>query len=277
MRFVFQPTDVRDWADLSQDFNPIHFDQAVARRMGLDGVVVHGMLPLMHIKRQLGRQLDPHATALWRTIRCKFRQPVAEGRGHQLEVKARPSAFRFSLKRESDGAETIGGSALEAAVDDESASASACFDIAPDVLREKAATFHSAFPEFDRAWLLLDAIVFSQFLSHQIPYELVRQVPGFDDAMDQRDLMHRVLTVQTSHTVSVAPSLWQQPIESFDPARRVECRVLPPVTASGGDKSLAGTCQINVFLDGEFVMQSEVGVFLRFDPFHHSSRGNHEQ
>lgn len=277
MRFVFGPSEVRAWANLSQDFNPIHFDQAVARRMGLDGVVVHGMLPLLHIKRQLDRQLDPHATALWRTIRCKFRQPVAEGRGHQLEFNARPTAFRFSLKRESDGTETIGGSALEAEVEDVSASASACFDIPPAVLCEKATTFLSSFPEFDRAWLLLDAVVFSQFLSHQIPYELVRQEPGFDDAMDQRDLMHRVLTVQTSHTVSVAPSLWQQHIESFDPACRVECCVLPPVTASGGDQSLAGTGQINVFLDGEFVMQSEVGVFLRFDPFHHSSRGNHEQ
>lgn len=35
---------LRDYASSSGDPNPIHLDEAVARRMGLPGVIAHGML-----------------------------------------------------------------------------------------------------------------------------------------------------------------------------------------------------------------------------------------
>jgi acyl dehydratase len=38
------PEMLREYADASGDFNPIHLDEAVAKKMGLPGIIAHGML-----------------------------------------------------------------------------------------------------------------------------------------------------------------------------------------------------------------------------------------
>jgi acyl dehydratase len=35
---------LRTYADASGDFNPIHLDESVAKKMGLPGIIAHGML-----------------------------------------------------------------------------------------------------------------------------------------------------------------------------------------------------------------------------------------
>lgn len=50
MEIVFKPCPVittemlRNYADASGDFNPIHLDEEVAKKMGLPGIIAHGML-----------------------------------------------------------------------------------------------------------------------------------------------------------------------------------------------------------------------------------------
>lgn len=46
-------TDLVRYAGASHDFNPIHFDDAIARQYGLPGIIAHGMFTMGLITRWL--------------------------------------------------------------------------------------------------------------------------------------------------------------------------------------------------------------------------------
>lgn len=41
---VFSSEDVKSYAEVSHDWNPLHFDQESARKAGFESCLVHGML-----------------------------------------------------------------------------------------------------------------------------------------------------------------------------------------------------------------------------------------
>lgn len=252
---------------MADDYNPIHFDEAAARRLGLGGIVVHGMLPLLHIKHQLSDELIASAQREWITFSSKFRQPVARDQQHQLEISTRRTGRRFALRRNDDGAEAIAGTAAPARCIEIVSPPMVSFVIDPEIIVEKLATFQRAFPDFNASWLFLDSLVFSQFLSNDVPFSLVKSAGAFSSAVNQNDLMQQALTVQTSHTVSVHPDLLVQTVQGLDPNKSIRCDLMPAVTTNSGTDTLAGACQFNVYVENRFVMQSEVGIFLRFDHF----------
>lgn len=49
---------LRRYADASGDHNPIHLDEEVARRVGLDSVIAHGMLSMAFLGQFLEQQLS---------------------------------------------------------------------------------------------------------------------------------------------------------------------------------------------------------------------------
>lgn len=266
MNLSFQQKHIQDWAVMADDFNPIHFDDAAAKRLGLDGIVVHGMLPLLHIKHQLSAEMFDEAPGEWITFNSKFRQPVAKDQQHALEITSRRSGRRFALRRHEDGAEAIAGTATPARGIEIVSPPMVTFGIDTDIVCEKLARFRRAFPKFDAAWLFLDSLVFSQFLSNDVPYSLVKSAGAFSSAANQQELMQRALTVQTSHTVSVHPDLLRLSLADLDSVKPIRCDLMPAVTTNSGTDTLAGACQFNVYVDNRFVLQSEVGIFLRFTP-----------
>ncbi|MBQ5176568.1 hypothetical protein C6378_14505 [Acinetobacter pittii] len=50
MNLKFIESDLEQWAQLSSDRNPIHFDEVFAKKNGLDGCIVHGMLAMLPMK-----------------------------------------------------------------------------------------------------------------------------------------------------------------------------------------------------------------------------------
>lgn len=73
------------YAGASDDYNPIHYDDEMARSFGLPGVIVHGMLNMGLIGRVVMEAL-PSGSRL-RKFSVRFRQMVQPG--ERLEVKAR--------------------------------------------------------------------------------------------------------------------------------------------------------------------------------------------
>ena len=49
----FNQNDLVKYAKASGDFNPIHFDKEFAKTMGLDNVIVHGMLIMAHLGKSI--------------------------------------------------------------------------------------------------------------------------------------------------------------------------------------------------------------------------------
>ncbi|WP_426242482.1 MaoC/PaaZ C-terminal domain-containing protein [Nocardioides sp. LHG3406-4] len=83
--FTVTRADLVRYARASGDDNPIHQDDAVARQVGLPGVIAHGMYTMALAARAVERWF-PSAEVV--SFGCKFTQPVVvpEDPGVEIEV-----------------------------------------------------------------------------------------------------------------------------------------------------------------------------------------------
>jgi acyl dehydratase len=69
---------VREFADLSGDYNPVHMDDAYCRLHGLEARIVHGMLVLAFLSTFIGMVL-PGEGAVWMSHSIDFISPAKIG------------------------------------------------------------------------------------------------------------------------------------------------------------------------------------------------------
>jgi acyl dehydratase len=83
--FTITRADLVHYAEASGDHNPIHQDEAVARSVGLPGVIAHGMYTMALVARAVSEWF-PGAEVV--SLGCKFTNPVVvpEDGGVELEV-----------------------------------------------------------------------------------------------------------------------------------------------------------------------------------------------
>ena len=77
-RHVVTDTDVRAFASVSGDDNPLHLDDAYAATTRFGGRIAHGMLAASYISAVLGTQL-PGPGAIYLSQALRFRRPVRVG------------------------------------------------------------------------------------------------------------------------------------------------------------------------------------------------------
>ena len=77
LRRVVTPQDVKAYADAGGDQNPLHQDDAFARRVGFPGILAHGMFTMGHLAACLVAWAGDPAAILGMT--ASFRAPVFMG------------------------------------------------------------------------------------------------------------------------------------------------------------------------------------------------------
>lgn len=70
--------DVRRYAEVTGDFNPVHVDAEVAARSRFGGLIAHGMLSAGYVSAVLGMEL-PGPGAIYLAQSLKFTRPVKPG------------------------------------------------------------------------------------------------------------------------------------------------------------------------------------------------------
>ncbi len=70
--------EIRAFAEISSDHNPVHLDDAYARDTIFEGRIAHGMLTAALISAVIGEQLPGHGT-VYLGQSLKFRAPVRPG------------------------------------------------------------------------------------------------------------------------------------------------------------------------------------------------------
>lgn len=78
--------DVRTFAELTGDDNPIHVDEEYARTTRFGKPIVHGVLLLGIISKVLGRDFPGHGSIAV-AISCRFLRPVPVGSEITVEIK----------------------------------------------------------------------------------------------------------------------------------------------------------------------------------------------
>lgn len=76
---------LRQFAELSGDFNPLHTDDAFARSKGFQGRVVYGALLVAKISELIGMRL-PGKNSVWASLSLEFLAPLYVGQVVQLEA-----------------------------------------------------------------------------------------------------------------------------------------------------------------------------------------------
>lgn len=76
---------MRQFAELSGDFNPLHTDDAFARSKRFEGRVVYGALLLAKISALIGMQL-PGRNSVWASVSLDFLKPLYVGQAAELEA-----------------------------------------------------------------------------------------------------------------------------------------------------------------------------------------------
>lgn len=84
-RFISED-DVRAFAEITGDDNPIHLDEAHARNSRFGHRIVHGVLLLGLISKVLGRDFPGHGSIAV-SISCRFLRPVRVGSEVRIEFK----------------------------------------------------------------------------------------------------------------------------------------------------------------------------------------------
>jgi len=74
------------YAEASGDRNPIHIDEAVAKRAGLPGVILHGLCTMAFAARDLLAHYAPDQPEKLRRIVVRFARPVFPGQTLTLQV-----------------------------------------------------------------------------------------------------------------------------------------------------------------------------------------------
>ena len=69
--------DVRAYAEVSGDTNPLHRDDDVARRAGFDGIIAHGMFTMGHLASCIVAWAGDAAAVT--SLKAGFRSPVFMG------------------------------------------------------------------------------------------------------------------------------------------------------------------------------------------------------
>ena len=70
---------LRHYAEASGDYNPIHLDEQAAQKVGLDGVIAHGMLSMAFLGQFVNQQIAGISGARIEHLKVRFHNMVRLG------------------------------------------------------------------------------------------------------------------------------------------------------------------------------------------------------
>lgn len=83
--FRVSRAEMEAFAAVSGDYNPLHCDEAFARRRGFGGCVVFGGLLIAKVSRLIGMEL-PGRDGLWCSVQMEFAAPLIVGESARLNA-----------------------------------------------------------------------------------------------------------------------------------------------------------------------------------------------
>ena len=107
---------LKEYAQASGDYNPIHQDEAVARKMGLPGVIAHGMLSAAWLVDRGFRHIAASGTA-YHLASCQFKFRAMALLGDTLSIggsaEAQGEAWVVELQAKSPRGEVVTSATLK--------------------------------------------------------------------------------------------------------------------------------------------------------------------
>lgn len=159
MNRTYTQRDITDWAGFSGDYNPVHFDQDIARKNGLNDIIVQGMLALQQSKRLLSRQNQP-----FNRVKYQLKKPTYRDVPLTYGIKDRDTHIALDIRTKNTASSITGRafSGLEEPVRCKNEIA-----IGKAFIRDQYNYFGLLYPDIFEQWILLDSFLFSVCFKYQ--------------------------------------------------------------------------------------------------------------
>tara|TARA_B100001142_G_scaffold104130_1_gene106174 strand:+ start:1278 stop:1688 length:411 start_codon:yes stop_codon:yes gene_type:complete len=97
-----QQQDLIKYAKASGDYNPIHLDKNFANNIGLDNVIVHGMLIMAHLGKSIANSMTipylKHFSVQFSSITTLGEKLICSGRVIKIEKDKEKKIISLNLK-----------------------------------------------------------------------------------------------------------------------------------------------------------------------------------
>ena len=98
----FNKNDIVKYAKASGDFNPIHLDKEFAKTIGLDNVIVHGMLIMAHLGKSIANSNSlsflKHFSVQFCSITRLEEKLICKGKVSKIEKNNQKKIITLKLK-----------------------------------------------------------------------------------------------------------------------------------------------------------------------------------
>lgn len=92
LHFSITSNEIKDYAEASGDYNPIHLDENYAREQGFSGNIAHGMLTMAKIWSVISSHLLT-SNDFPESYELAFLSPVYAGGDVTLQLEPQPNGF----------------------------------------------------------------------------------------------------------------------------------------------------------------------------------------
>jgi len=262
MDLRFDSQAIEDWARLSGDRNPIHFNRAAARRMNAADVVVHGMLAMLPVKQALGREAacaPGPESATWIQFRSLLKAPVLRDHAVNLALTHRADRVVFKLNPGDACPDNFTGNVRRVAPPGWESDARRITLLVSET-QAWLHQFYSGLGNQLDPWVALDALVFGDFVRYRLGSVFERLGPSLrlDQQFERIQDLTSHLVVQTTHQTVFAGQLCiageLPPIVDYQ---------IDNIDLIEHDDEAMGTLDLGVFLQQRHVMTITLGLLIR--------------
>lgn len=260
MPIVTMPTclnikDRNSWAEFSGDYNPIHFDIDWANKLGVDVLVVHGMLAMLPLKQLISNEIRSfNATDKAINMTLSLKRPVPIGAQFQIRTTHNNNnTVRFVLALCDSDLNCYIGSCQH--IENNFSLLSCPIDVCtiePSELISSVMVFQSIFSFVDDLWIVIDAIIFSR---------IFRDIHFTEEAYKSS-----YMVLHSRHDVFIAENLSNVTISSFlakDRLPLIKYHIVYNDEISGPNYTHI-TASVRVWLDGNLIIIIEVGLMKKY-------------
>lgn len=255
MRLQYSAQDADLWGGFSGDFNPIHFDLAEAKKLGMTGLTVHGMRAMLDMKHHMSRALlSTPGDAEGYHFSARLRNGIRCDTPHRLALLAPGNRPGIQSQLNDEESDRCCFSARLADV--------ATLDIAEVVrhgemaaqqwqsLRERFPQIHHQAGDSSPFWSFLDAVLFRHLVFSPETLRSVRASLCELSASTLAEVFTQIPIVQTHHDVCFSRALLVGMDDAL-PAKTLEIGTLPAMVL--GDAKLGYVIRLGVvgFLDAQ--------------------------
>ena len=249
------------WAAFSGDYNPIHFDVNEAKRLGMDGLCVHGMRALLDVKSALSAAVEKHASSLEGLVfSSRLREPVMCEIPYELPVKevvrreqmqVSGNLVNFQTQKTSISSKITGANSLTLSP------AAQVNTLEGEELAVLYTQFLTHVGHVAPLWIFLDAILFRQLVNAPATLETVHSIIPEHKANSLRDVFSLVQVVQTHHDTHFSPRLLRQN-ESGQRFDAIDYTILPTLVMGNKHAGLVLVAGIQAWRVNEPLMSVTV-------------------